>query len=81
MEGGEGEGALEDVLGCFEEAVTGDFGGEAACAGEGFDDAVGALEGVGRSVLIQNPWDSTTLCRSYHATEQTLEGKPGQSGS
>jgi len=34
---------LENVLGCFKEAVAGDFGGEATCAGEGFDDAVGTL--------------------------------------
>lgn len=43
---GEGFGAFEDVLECFEEAVAGYFGGEAACTGEGFDDAVRCLDGA-----------------------------------
>jgi len=42
LDGLEGPRALEDVLGCFEEAVAGDVDAEAAGAGEDFDDAVGA---------------------------------------
>lgn len=36
---GKGLGAFENVLEGFEEAVAGYFCGEAACAGEGFDNA------------------------------------------
>jgi len=42
LDGFERAGALQDVLGCFEEAVAGDVDAEAAGAGEDFDDAVGA---------------------------------------
>lgn len=81
LKGGEGEGALKDMLGCFEEAVAGNFSRETSCAGEGLDDAVGALVKGARLALIQKPRDSITSCRSYHTTEKTLEGQPGESGS
>ena len=36
LDGGEGGGYLEDVLGCFIEAVFGYLGTKAACSGEDF---------------------------------------------
>lgn len=43
LDRGEGGGALEYVLGGFVDAAFGGGGGEAAGAGEDFDDAAGAL--------------------------------------
>ena len=45
LDGGEGISALKKPLEGFEEAVKQDFGGEAACADEDFNNAGGRLRG------------------------------------